>query len=1028
MPSVAVPDERALAVGDADGRDGVRLLPLHTAIRGRARFRIERLRHDERATVELVSRLGRCKPIRMVRGNALIGSLLVQFDAECALDEVARVVDRELAAVLATFAIAGDRRPDDQARLEARPESLPAPGPWPQPRALTDARWHVMSSDAVVETVGSSASSGLSPREAAARLASDGPNSLPRAEARSALSMLLDQFANAPVALLIASAALSVATGGLADALLIGGVLAANGLIGFLTERHAERTIDGLARTDTPDAMVIRDGARADVPVDTLVRGDLVMLSPGSYVPADVRVLAARHLTIDEATLTGESMPVPKSPDVLARQDTPLGDRRNMAYMSTLVTGGSGRGVVVATGTGTELGTIHTLVGTARAPETPMQRHLDAMSTQLAVLGTGVCAGVFALGLVHGYGALAMLLMASSLAVAAIPEGLPAVATTTLALGIRDMRRRRVLVRRLDAVENLGAIQVLCLDKTGTLTRNEMAVITVHANSNAFEIGPDGVWRAGGTVRPLTAPHLRALLEVGVLCNESEIRRDSGAPTLAGSATENALLALAMDAGVEVDAVRARHPLVDVRYRTERNRFMATLHGARDGHLLAVKGSPVEVLAMCRRAAHPDGIRDLDDARRTAILRANEHMAGQALRVLGLACGQGTSVKDGLTWLGLVGMTDPLRPGIPELIARFHRAGIETVMITGDQSTTAYAVGRQLGLSNGQPLEILDSESLERLDPRLLAGLAGRVRVFARVSPAHKLQIVRALQDTGKVVAMTGDGVNDAPALRAADVGVVVGDAGTELARSVADVVLDGDDLQGMLAAVRQGRTIRDNVRKSVHFLVSTNLSEIELVACAVAIGAGVPLAAAQLLWINLVTDVIPGIALALEPPDPDVLDRPPRDPHEPILAGKWNRIAFESGTMAAGALGSYLYGLARYGPGAQAGTCAFMSLTLGQLLHALGCRSADRRVLDGPPAAANGYFTAGLGACIGAQLLAIAFPPLRALLHLAPVGLLDALVIGAGAGVPFVVNDLTKSGCGLEPAAAFPVGAEEPA
>jgi Ca2+-transporting ATPase len=333
-------------------------------------------------------------------------------------------------------------------------------------------------------------------------------------------------------------------------------------------------------------------------------------------------------------------------------------------------------------------------------------------------------------------------------------------------------------------------------------------------------------------------------------------------------------------------------------------------------------------------------------------------------------------------------------------------------MITGDQSTTAYAVGRQLHLANGKPLEILDSETLERLDPRLLAGLAERVRVFARVSPAHKLQIVRALQDAGKVVAMTGDGVNDAPALRAADVGVVVGDGSTELARSVADVVLDGDDLDGMLAAVRQGRTIRDNVRKAVHFLVSTNLSEIELVAGAVAIGAGAPLGAAQLLWINLVTDVVPGIALALEPSDPEILERPPRDPHAPILAGAWKRIGLESGTMAGGALATYLYGIARYGPGAQASTCAFMSLTLGQLLHALGCRSPERSVLDGLPAASNGYFTAGLGACVGLQLLAVAFPPLRTLLRLAPVGALDAMVIGAGAALPFLINELTKPRC----------------
>jgi Ca2+-transporting ATPase len=679
-----------------------------------------------------------------------------------------------------------------------------------------------------------------------------------------------------------------------------------------------------------------------------------------------------------------------------------------MAYLSTLVTGGSGRGVVVAPGSRTELGTIHALVGTARAPETPLQLHLDQMSTQLALVGTGVCAGVFGLGLLHGYGALAMLLMASSLAVAAIPEGLPTVATTTLALGIRDMRRRGVLIRRLDAVENLGAIQVLALDKTGTLTRNEMAVASVYANGTEYDVA-DGAWTSGDRVQPADHAHLRRLLEIGVLCNESEIQPDGGARVLAGSPTENALVAVALDANLDVRMLRAHRPLIDVRYRTERFRFMTTLHEAGDGRVLAVKGSPGEVLAMCRAVVRGSDVEPLEDDERRAILRANERMAARALRVLGLAYGEGESVGGGLTWVGLVGMTDPLRPGMAELIESFHRAGIETVMITGDQTTTAYAVGRQLHLNNGQPLEILDSERLERLDPRLLAGLAERVSVFARVTPAHKLQIVRALQDGGKVVAMTGDGVNDAPALRAADVGVVVGDTGTELARSVADVVVDGDDLHGMLEAVRHGRTIRDNVRKAVHFLVATNLSEVELVAASVALGAGAPLGAAQLLWINLVTDVVPGIALALEPPEPDVLERPPRDPHEPLLAGAWQRIACESGAMAGGALASYLYGLARYGAGPQASTCAFMSLTLGQLLHAIGCRAPDRSLLDGLPAQPNRYLTAGLGACMGLQVLALAFPPLRALLHLAPLGALDALVVGVGAGVPFLLNEMGK-------------------
>jgi Ca2+-transporting ATPase len=488
-----------------------------------------------------------------------------------------------------------------------------------------------------------------------------------------------------------------------------------------------------------------------------------------------------------------------------------------------------------------------------------------------------------------------------------------------------------------------------------------------------------------------------------------------------------------MDAGIDVEELRHRYPVREVRYRTEDLRFMSTLHDTADGgRLLAVKGNPAEVLTMCRWHMRGGEPRELGDADRVAIQQANQRMAGDALRVLGLAYANGRSVRDpgsaDLTWIGLVGMADPVRDGMHELIRRFHRAGIETVMITGDQSATAYAVARQLGLANGRPLEIIESESLERVDPALLSGLARRASVFARVSPAHKLQIVQALQRSGKIVAMTGDGVNDGPALRAADIGVVVGEPGTELARSVADVVIDGDDLGRMLAAVEQGRTIHDNIRKAVRFLVAINMSEIELVLGAVALGVPSPLGPVQLLWINLITDVVPGIALSLEPPGADVLDRPPRDPQEPILGGpQLARIGLESGVIASGALASYAYGLGRYGPGVQAGTCAFMTLTLAQLLHAVSCRSEERSVFDDGPPRPNPYLTAGLAACVGLQLLAGTFPPLRSLLGLAPVGLLDAAVIGAGAVVPFLVNEAAKHLRGTiepEPAPAAPLPA----
>src|SRR5581483_6116279 len=599
-----------------DGPGSAELVPLHTAVRGRARFRVPRLHHDGRVADEIEARLVRTGAIRRVEANPLTGTVLVQFDSNHPLEEIVALLEQELEAALRTTPGGVERA--------ARPKTVAAPAR--ADAALPAIPWHTLAADAVVDALHTSRVAGLTPTEGTRRLRENGPNCLPQPDGRSTFAMLADQFMSAPVGLLAASAALSVATGGVLDAALIGGVLLANGLIGFFTERHADRTISALGTTTVQAAAVVRDGERLEIPVEDVVAGDVVMLSPGSYVPADVRIVESRHLTIDESTLTGESMPVSKSADALHLTETPLADRTNMAYMGTLVTGGSARGVVVATGPRTELGTIHALVGTARAPETPMQRHLDDMGTQLALVGTGVCAAVFGMGVFHGAGLLEMLLVSTSLAVAAIPEGLPTVATTTLALGIRDMRRGRVLIRRLDAVENLGAIQVLCLDKTGTLTRNQMAVTAVHAGGTDFEIGPEGVWRASGRVTAPDVAHLRRLLEVAVLCNESEVEHDDGRVVVSGSPTENALIDLAVGTGVDVNALRGRYPLSDVRYRTEKYRFMATLHQAGRGGLLAIKGSPAEVLGMCRWCADDAGRHELDDVRRTEILRANERM------------------------------------------------------------------------------------------------------------------------------------------------------------------------------------------------------------------------------------------------------------------------------------------------------------------------------------------------------------------------------------------------------------------
>jgi P-type Ca2+ transporter type 2C len=737
-------------------------------------------------------------------------------------------------------------------------------------------------------------------------------------------------------------------------------------------------------------------------------------------VSADARLIEAQRLSIDESALTGESMPVTKNVTALDTPDVPLGDRSNMVYMGTLVTGGQGLAVVVATAKFTEMGKIQTLVGEAELPDTPLQKQLDRAGSQLVLISGVVCSGVFGIGLLRGYGWLEMFKTSISLAVAAVPEGLPAVATTTLALGIGKMREQNVLIRRLDAVEALGSVQTICMDKTGTITANKMSVVELYVNDSRVAV-VDGKLKFTASeqfLNPYESEEILKLIEVAVLCNESEINGSNPSEdTIKGSSTENALIYLARDVGVDVLAIRQKYPLLEVTHRSEDRNFMSTLHLNCNYHkFLAVKGNPTEVLDLCGWNIKGGEVVPLTDADRHAIERENDRMAGKAMRVLGMAyvnidnpSGEADACQN-LVWLGLVGMADPIRKGVKDLMVDFHQAGIDTVMITGDQSPTAYAIGKELNLSNGKQLEILDSTHLGQIDPTVMKALCDRVHVFARISPAHKLEIVQALQNAGKVVAMTGDGINDAPALKAADIGVAMGHAGTDVAREVADVVLENDNLETTIVAISQGRTIYNNIRKTVHFLLSTNTSEIVVMFVANAAGIGQPLNAMQLLWLNLVTDIFPGLALALEPPEPDVLNRPPRNPDEPIIkTADFRRILFESAVISASALGAYRYGIARYGIGPQASTIGFMSLTTGQLLHAISCRSRTHSIFSEKKLAPNRYLAIALIGSFGLQILAALVPWLRRLMKIAPIGLADIGTIAASALLPLLINEGTK-------------------
>jgi Ca2+-transporting ATPase len=1013
---------------------------LHAAIQGRARYKVSGLYRSESLKRRIELSLLNIDGIDRVSASALTGNVLVYFNSGTTSPEIGSLILAVASEHLQGLNQNGSSPPPTDPAFE-KPEQtasktsvssslgkkvadllLPRKEEQPQP-------WHLIESERVIASLSTSLSHGLSEEAIKNQLSRHGPNLLPESVPRSSFGIFFDQFKSLPNALLGAAAGLSIATGGLSDALIILGVVVINAAIGYVTESQAEKTIQSLKSLVRPNANVIRNGKSMAVKAENIVPGDVLVLKPGSYVPADARLIQAHQMYVDESTLTGESLPVLKTPAAMTIENAPLGDRLNMVYMGTLVTGGQALAVVVATGRHTEMGRIQILLAEAESPETPMERQLGQMSNRLVLISTAVCGLVFVIGMLRGRGLLHMLKTAISLAVAAVPEGLPTVATTTLALGIRNMRRHHVLIRHLEAVETLGAVQTICLDKTGTITLNRMSVVAIHAGEKQIHV-LDGRFRSNDeTINPFASDELLRLIHISVLCNEAAVVVQDGEYRLHGSPTENALLQMAIGTGVNVLKLRDRYPIIKMDHRSENRNFMTSLHTSAGtqatgpSRLLAVKGNPVEVLAMCRHRMNGGRIVPLTDQDRSNIQRDNEALSGQALRVLGSAYAllqpeQETTAEEDLIWLGHIGMADPIRNGVKELIGDFHHAGIETVMITGDQSPTAYAIGKELDLSNGGQLSILDSTHLSEVAPEALIGISKQVHVFARVSPSHKLQIVQALQKAGKVVAMTGDGINDGPALKAADIGIAMGHAGTDVAREVADVIIEDDNLETMVIAVSHGRTIYNNIRKSVHFLLATNLSEIVVVFGGIATGLGEPLNSMQLLWINLMSDIFPALGLALEPPEPDVLSRPPRNPEEPIVqASDFKRIATEAAGLSAGALGAYGYGILRYGSGPRAGTMAFMSLTLGQLLHALSCRSESHGLLDPvfhsekQPLRPNPYLSLAIGGSVALQVLTLAVPGLRRLLGITPISLIDGAVIGGTAVLPLVVNELAKVG-----------------
>ena len=877
--------------------------------------------------------------------------------------------------------------------------------------------WHAAQAVDVLEALASDRG-GLGTDDAARRLAAHGPNVIPRAGADGALRVLVRQIHNPLIWMLIGAGALAISLGKPIDGAVVLGVVVANAVIGFLQEFRAGKAIEALIEMVPDFATVVRNGTRLTVPVAELVPGDIVQLASGDKVPADLRLLDVRNLQVEEAALTGESVPVAKSAAPVEAESA-IADRRSMAYGGTLVTYGTGTAAVVATGGDTELGHISSLLEGTSKLETPLTRAMARVATWLTVAISIVAALLIGVGLARGYPFVDAVLAGITLAVGAIPEGLPAIITIALAIGVQRMARRRAVIRRLPAVETLGSTTVVCTDKTGTLTRNEMTVQELWTpDSGVYRLSgvgyaPDGELLHGAD--PVAEPRadVQALLRSAVLCSDATVTFEDGAWRVHGDPTEGALVVSARKAGIDPELERERHPRLDTAPFESERQFMATLHA---GEIL-LKGAPEVILARC------------DNVDRDAVDAEVERMAAQGMRVLAVArrAQPGSSLDDGdvdggFALLGLQGMIDPPRPEAIAAIAACHRAGITVKMITGDHRVTAEAIAHELGLLDESDRALTGAE-LASLSEAELAVAVGRTNVFARVAPEHKLRLVRALQAQGEVVAMTGDGVNDAPALKQADIGVAMGITCTAVSKEAADIVLADDNFASIAAAIEEGRRVYDNLVKALAFVLPTNLGFALVILLSVLffpIEDGVPLLPmepAQLLWINLVATVALALPLAFEAKEPDLMLRPPRQPDTPILSRfVLARTALVAALMTAGAVGLFLWeyylevdrGVPQAVALAEAQTMAVTTMILFQVFYLLNCRSLR------DSARTIGLWTnpavyLGIGGLLLLQLGFVYLPFMHELFGSAPLALDAWLVAGLVSAVVLPVISLEK-------------------
>lgn len=887
--------------------------------------------------------------------------------------------------------------------------------------------WYQKNTIEILEELETDKEKGLDSEVAQQRLEEYGPNELKEEGKKSFLSKVIAQFSDFLILILIGAATVSLFVGETKDAIVIMSIVIVNAMLGIYQEGRAEKALDALKKMSSPTANVIREGKSEEIKASLLVPGDIVVLEAGDIIPADLRLVESSNLKLEEASLTGESVPVEKDADFVSEKEISLGDRINMAYMSTIVTYGRGLGVVISTSEKTQIGKIASMIQGIEEENTPLQNKLNQLGKILGIATIIISIAVFIIGMFQDREILEMFMIAISLAVAAIPEGLPAIVTIVLAIGMNKMVERNAIVKKLLAVETLGSTSVICTDKTGTLTQNEMTVVSLYINNKVLDVSgrgyaPKGDFKDGEEVLDRDkVKGLNLMLTMAALVNDAKLEEMDGQYKIIGDPTEGALVTLAAKADFYTKDLSVKYPRVkEIPFDSSR-KMMTTFHEASSmAEIVSVtKGAPDIVIDRCSKVLLDGDIVDFDKDLKKRALDQNNEFSKHALRVLAIAYKEYKSIPDDpssekneqdMIFVGLTGMIDPLRPEAKEAIALCKTAGINTIMITGDYKETAYAIAKDLGLADDESQAMMGN-NIDSMSDEKLRDVVKNTKVFARVSPEHKVRIVTALRDNGDVAAMTGDGVNDAMAIKKADIGISMGITGTDVAKNTADMILTDDNFASIVAAVEEGRIIFSNIKKFVYFLLSCNIGEILLVFTSILLNLPVPLLPIQLLWLNLVTDSFPALALGVEKGEPDIMDRPPRDPKEAILDKRMLLgVSFQSLAVGGASLASYLFALRLYGTEniVEARTIVFATLIISELLRAYSSRS-QRFTLWKIGIFSNKTMLWATSGAFALLIAVIYLPFMNTVFYTFPLGLVDWEIVLTFAFIPLIVGELTK-------------------